>query len=79
MTEDEYNRWTAFREKEDSTLPQEDQDLIVEIWNGVFQTGRMKRPGKCCPEPWQEMINDVNDVYATYQPEEGDELQGLVS
>ena len=72
LTEGEYNDWTAFRESESTEIAQEDQDLIVKVWNGVFQTRKLHRPGKCCAEPWQKMINEINSVYETYNTEAAD-------
>lgn len=77
MTEQEFNDWKAFREAGGTELTQADQDLIVSTWNGVFQTQRIKRPGKCCPEPWQDMIAEVNQVFETYEPEASN-ISGLV-
>ena len=69
FTEDYFKYWTEFREIPRDYLTGKEVDMLCEIWNYIFQTKAYYCPCRSCsPKPFQEMINDLNEVYKTYNP-----------
>lgn len=67
FTEAYYKYWTEFRDIPRNTLTPKEVDMLCEIWNYIFQTRTFYCPCRSCtPRPFQDMINDLNEVYKTY-------------
>lgn len=63
FTEQQYNDWTNFIERNPSSVTHKEQvDLIIPIYAQLF--ARQLKPMSCCVEPY---INEINQVYETYQ------------
>jgi hypothetical protein len=68
FTEEYYKYWTEFRNCERNFLTSNEADKLCEIWNYIFQTKKYYCPCRSCtPRPFQDMINDLNQVYKTYE------------
>ena len=67
MNEEEYQWWTNFKESNATTLSPIEANKIAEIWSRLFQSKRIYKPCTCNPKAWQTMINEITDIYATYQ------------
>jgi hypothetical protein len=67
MTEDEYHWWTHFKTVNDTTLAPMEATKIAEIWSRIFRSKRIYKPCSCNPKAWQNMINELTQVYETYE------------
>jgi hypothetical protein len=67
MTEGEYDWWTHFKSVNSQTLSPMEATKIAEIWSRVFQSKRIYKPCTCNPKAWQTMINELTQVYDTYE------------
>ena len=67
MTEEEYFYWGNFLSKDEQTLTKEEADQVAIIWNRLFQTRKFYRPCSCNPREWQKLINQITEVYKTYE------------
>jgi hypothetical protein len=67
MTEDEYHWWTHFKTVNDTTLAPMEANKIAEIWSRIFRSKRIYKPCSCNPKAWQNMINELTQVYETYE------------
>lgn len=67
MTEEEYNWWTAFREKNSTEIMPEETNYIAQMYTRIFQRKKLYHPCHCNPKAWQEMINHLNYIWDTYQ------------
>jgi hypothetical protein len=67
MTEGEYDWWTHFKSINSQTLSPTEATKIAEIWSRIFQSKRIYKPCTCNPKAWQTMINEITQVYDTYQ------------
>jgi len=66
LSEDEYNWLTDFRAIESQSLTKDEANMLSAIYTRVFQLRKKYMPCKCDPKAWQQMVNDLNQVYATY-------------
>lgn len=66
MSETEYNWWTAFRERNATTIQPDELDAISAMYSRIFQKRKVYRPCTCNPNAWQEVINHLNYIYDTY-------------
>jgi hypothetical protein len=66
MTETEYNWWSAFRERNATTIQPDELDVISAMYSRIFQKRKVYRPCTCNPNAWQEIINHLNYIYDTY-------------
>jgi len=39
----------------------------AEIWSRIFRSKRIYKPCSCNPKAWQNMINELTQVYETYE------------
>lgn len=67
MTEQEFNQWTVFREIESDRISSEEADMIEALWNRLFKPRKYYKPCRNCPQVWQGLIENINQVYETYQ------------
>lgn len=67
MTEHEYEWWTHFKSVESTTLAPMEANKVAEIWSRIFQSKRIYKPCSCNPKAWQNMINELTQVYETYE------------
>lgn len=70
MTEGEYDWWTHFKSINSTTLSPTEATKIAEMWSRIFQSKRIYKPCTCNPKAWQTMINELTQVYETYQVQE---------
>jgi len=66
LTEDEYEWLTEFRAINSPNLEHEEAKRLSAIYSRVFKFRRIYMPCKCEPKAWQELINELNQVYDTY-------------
>jgi len=67
MTEEEYNWWTAFRDKNSTEIMPDETNYIAQMYTRLFQRKKIYHPCHCNPKAWQEMINHLNYIWDTYQ------------
>lgn len=70
MTEGEHDWFTHFKSVENTTLSPMEADKIAVMWSRIFQSKRIQKPCTCNPKAWQNMINELTQVYDTYQVQE---------
>lgn len=66
LTEEEYQWLTDFRASDSPDLTHEEAKMLSGIYTRVFQFRKIYMPCKCDPKAWQEMVNDLNQIYGTY-------------
>jgi hypothetical protein len=66
LTEDEYQWLTEFRAINSPNLTHDEAKRLSAIYSRVFQFRRTYMPCKCDPKAWQDMINELNEIYNTY-------------
>ena len=67
MTEHEYEWWTHFKTVNNTTLAPMEANKVAEIWSRIFRSKRIYKPCSCNPKAWQTMINELTQVYETYE------------
>lgn len=67
MSEEEYIWLQNFKKVNSYILSKEEADKIADIWNRLFHTRKYYRPCTCNPKAWQDMVNDLNEIYKTYE------------
>lgn len=67
MTEEEYNWWNEFRERNSPQITSEETQYISKMYTRLFQRKKLYHPCHCNPNAWQEMINHLNYIFDTYQ------------
>ena len=67
MTEEEYNWWTAFRNRNSTEIMPDETNHIAQMYTRLFQRKKIYHPCHCNPKAWQEMINHLNYIWDTYQ------------
>jgi hypothetical protein len=70
MTEGEYDWFTHFKTINSTTLSPMEADHLSKMWSRIFQSKRIYKPCTCNPKAWQTMINELTQVYETYQVQE---------
>ena len=70
MTEGEHDWFTHFKSVNNTTLSPMEADKIAVMWSRIFQSKRIQKPCSCNPKAWQTMINELTQVYDTYQVQE---------
>lgn len=70
MTEQEHDWFTHFKSINNTTLSPMEADKIAVMWSRIFQSKRIQKPCSCNPKAWQNMINELTQVYDTYQVQE---------
>jgi hypothetical protein len=66
MTEAEYNWWTEFKKVDNNTLSPMEANEVSKMWSRIFQSRRIYKPCTCNPKAWQQMVNELTEVYKTY-------------
>lgn len=61
FTEEQWNKWTDFREAKTNKLSYNDEMLIIELLLTLFSR-KLKRQS-CCYEQWIDMINQIYENY----------------
>lgn len=67
MTQHEYEWFTHFKSVNNTTLAPMEADKIAVMWSRIFQSKRIQKPCSCNPKAWQTMINELTQVYETYE------------
>ena len=66
MTEDEYKWWVEFKKVGVRTFDSQQANKIEEIYNRLFQPRKYYKPCRSCTQAWQDVINQINTIYDTY-------------
>lgn len=66
MSETRYKQWTEFRANPTEVLETKDQKLIAHMHAELFDHA-LHEPCTCTPKAWQNMIDDINGIYTTYE------------
>lgn len=63
MSNQDYESWTTFREKESDRLEKPEIDLVVNLHAKYFNH-KVKYPCSCSPRTYNTWISELNDIYA---------------
>ena len=69
MTQIEYDRWTRFKEESGERLTREEMEVVVRYHARLFNHP-IHRPCTCTPKRWMSMIDEINQVYETYDEQD---------
>lgn len=62
MTNEQYNKWTEFREKKSSSISYAEFEFLAELHSELFNH-KFYKPCTCRPKEINKWIKDINDIY----------------
>lgn len=65
MTEEQYEAYKEYKERNPKALHEEDQNLILGMYNSIFAV-EMKPCKDCGAETWKAYLTRLDNVYKTY-------------
>lgn len=66
MTEQDYIKWTKFREEDSDTLEKADRELVARMHAKLFNH-QLTYPCTCSPKTWMKYIKEINHMYNSYE------------
>ena len=62
MTKEQYDKWTKFREKNSTSINQDEFQLVCELHSDLFNH-KFYKPCTCRPQEINKWIKEINQKY----------------